>query len=487
MANVPKFEDMVPLDEEPPRFEDMVPLDAEPPKFEDTTPENQVIGDDELAKSDSLWSQIAEDTSGVTPEALAGEVAQIPEALYNLPGFVKEQAPKEFNKLLEQPGEVADFAAKKLAQGASIVGPQHNLSAAYEKYIVAPVLDKVRSAAAAAGLTDEFSDQQGLKEAATTWVPERYRDRAVTDIAAQNKARQQKQEADMPLTSLVTSLPGPIALQASGIPIPVTLGLQKTGEVFEETGRPIKALSEGTKAALLTELTGRVLNKAGKGIVSAPGKARQWISDKAALETTKSFGGTPSTMAKAGREKLIAAGEEARPLVKGLQSKETLRERLSDKIKELGSKLGTNVDDISSELAETNPSLVRNKIGDIGKIADDYIVKTEANVGDHPALFNLRQKLKELRSIGEKTSVEVQGTESAATSPTFKNLNEFKKELGNEINSWQKAGHERVPDAITQKGYKALYGQVKQALEELADTAGGGKGGQYKQVKQSIS
>ena len=445
--------------------------------FEDEAP-IPVKADDEAARQEDFWSQISSDLEPVQPDVVASEVASIPGELVKLPGMIAKQAPKEWETIKQDPAQFSEFAAKKLAQGASITGPQHGLSAAYEKYFVAPVWDKLLG-------------KQSLKEAATTWVPERYQDRSVEDIAAQNIQHQKQQGAQLPLTSMASSLPGPIALQAAGIPLPLTLGAQKAGEVLEETGRPVRALAEGSKAALLTELLNQGLAKAGQGLKAAPAAAKNWVQEKAALETAKAFGGTPATLAKAGKERLIAAGQEAQPLVTGLSSKEKLREVLGDKIKSLGSKLESNVDDISSEISSQQPQLVKGIINDITTNAEKSILAPLAeNLGqtaESPATFIINQKLRELHNLGRKTSVDVQGVVNEAIEPSFKNLNEFKKALGNEISSWEKAAHERVPDAATQQGLKNLYEQVKQGLEDLSGVASGNKGAQYKATKQSIS
>lgn len=487
---------------------------------------------DEESQQNEFWAKIAQDLEPVTPSTLIGEVASIPGQVASLPGLIAKQAPKELETILQKPGEAAEFAAKKLAQSASIAGPQHGLSAAYEKYFVAPIWDKIRG-------------QQGLKEALTTWVPERYADRSVEDIAAQNIAHQKAQEEELPLTGLATSVAGPAALQMAGIPFPVTLGGQKFGEVLEQTGRPVEALAEGTKAALLTELLNRGVGALIKGVKKAPGTIKEAISEKAAMNAAQSFGGTPSTIAKIGKERLAAAGEEAAALLEGgLPSKKTLQTRLSEKLDDLGQKIEQNVENISTELAERQPSLVSGALDDIVLATERKVLQPLAeNLGQEsfsPATFTVRQKLKELKRLGSpleinekvlptspmapeflatiKESYKKYGldfdafprkfredvisrvsrelptsvTKSAPVEPiipkpTFKQLNEFKKALGNEISSWEKMPHERIPDMATQRGLQTLYGEVKKALEDMAGLTSNEQGLQYKQLKRSIS
>lgn len=429
--------------------------------------------DKELEKNDSLWSAIvggAKDTYKETAKSLQesdssaghilGKVMQAPMNLANLPAFIKQQAPKEWEKIKDNPAGAAKAAA--LAPAVS-----QTLNAAVEKGIAK--LDPTLS-------SDEY---QAL-----------YGDRSLTDLAKANRAEQEKAMGEFPLTSMASKLATTTALAAPAIAVAPAVAaviaptlayggigaIESAEKKYEETGDIKKALTQGgedlaTQGILdvATLGAGKLLKK---GVQSLKPAA---LESAAARQTLKSIGASEDEIARLKNPELVSQELANQGAVGPLTSKKASNTLIKESLSKEGGKLETLVDDISNEVNKAPEAVIADSLDASIQKADKDILDPLRKLGRNdldPVVFDVKNRLQQIKNLGRSNY-------EAGSNPTFKQLHEFKQNLGNEI-KWN-----RKTDSTHQQALEQLYHTLDEELDSVSNLTS--KGDAYRAQNDKLS
>lgn len=487
---------MADLDQE---FEEAQDLDAEFESAEDLDASFEasadvVSADEEEKKNEGFWSRISGsvgsaydkvterlDQVDVDKHPVMGTVAhtasktmQFPRIVANLPGFIKEQAPKEWEAIKDNPATAGEHAAKRFSEGMSVLDIPDELQAEAEKQVgrYKDVLTGDRS------VMDVFSGD-----------PKGYEDVSTEELTARNQARDAQLQKDLPLTGAVSQLAGTGVLAgpaimaagpASAIPVLGGIGaVQQATKTANEGGSFTKSVSEGVStggsSVLLDMATAGLGSKLKQGAQKF-GTAKG-LREFSAEQALKSIGVKDAGIKKMGN-KAQAAGDELLEsgVTKANRSKNAMQTQLTETLDKKSVDLDNTVRDVSNEfdampqpVVKTGTKLIQHEL-DKGPL--EYL-RQQGLTADSmdPAVRDMMEKMSQLNKLGQGNY--------GSSKPTFQQLHEFKKRLGKEANFDTKRSQWH------NEALKQAYTIVDNHLDEMASmSAKGGKA--YKSTNQQL-
>ena len=322
---------------------------------------------DSSVRSDMpMIEMFAQDTPSPL-ERFGGKV----EALTQLPGYLAEEVPQEVSKAIQDPGLAADVAARNIAQGASPVGSLPKTSAAYEKYALAPAYDKFRTLLSP--LLGHTATDQDVKDFFTKWVPERYENRSIEELAAANKAHEEAQNAQLPVLAGVGQgagmIPGIVTggqvVKAAGIGSKLLQGgIATAGNVFprsfipayEKSGDLSEAAIEATEDAVLAG----TLDIATRGAIEKVTPEAASIKNARNIMARRALGGTPSEQPRL-QKMQTQIGEQIFP-EKGpsLMGPLTTKAQLAENLKTAANTAGKELESARGIISDAGENAVKN-------------------------------------------------------------------------------------------------------------------------------
>lgn len=308
-------------------------------------------------------------TETTQPSFLGGLGAKI-EALPQLPGYLIEEVPREITKSIQDPGLASEVLARNIAQGASLAGPVRPAAAGFEKYALAPALDKFRTLLSP--LLGRAATDQDVQEFFTKWVPERYESQSIQDIAAQNKAREEAQNIQLPLLAGTGQgagmLPGIITggqlLKAAGVgstllPQAISTAANIFPRSFAETAEKTGDLSQATSEATQNALLAGTLDVLGRGLIQKGAKtlSPETLTKGRNIMTRRALGGTPSEQPML-RKMETQIGEQVFP-EKGpsLMGPFTTKTRLAQNLEKAAQEAGKDVGRLRGVISDAGENL----------------------------------------------------------------------------------------------------------------------------------